>query len=183
MSIRARVLLWMRWTVCLLEIEVVLAPSTLSSRRQRLVHSFSRLDKILMGQIPMILICNDRTLQKMKPLMSTTYNMTFRRSIHIHLDWVELTLQAATGRSAISSHERLVQVGHRIHVFYSCLYVREKLKIPANVLDELVKGANSDIRQVLNMLATFKLGKRVEMDFDTGKEMSVTSRLTILLLT
>jgi replication factor C subunit 1 len=30
-------------------------------------------------KIPLILICNDRTLQKMKPLQSTTYNMTFRR--------------------------------------------------------------------------------------------------------
>ena len=32
------------------------------------------------AQIPLVLICNDRTLQKMKPLMSTTYNMSFRRS-------------------------------------------------------------------------------------------------------
>lgn len=47
---------------------------------------------------------------------------------------------------------------------------REKLKIPPNVVDELVKGANSDIRQVLNMLSTFKLGKDV-MDFDEGKEL------------
>jgi replication factor C subunit 1 len=44
------------------------------------------------------------------------------------------------------------------------------MKIPANVLDELVKGANSDIRQVLNMMSTFKLGKD-EMDFDEGKAL------------
>lgn len=30
-------------------------------------------------KIPMILICNDRSLQKMKPLHSTTFNMNFRR--------------------------------------------------------------------------------------------------------
>ena len=35
-----------------------------------------------------------------------------------------------------------------------------------------MKGANSDIRQVLNMLSTFKLGKDV-MDFDEGKELCV----------
>ena len=52
---------------------------------------------------------------------------------------------------------------------------REKLKIPPNVVDELVKGANSDIRQVLNMLSTFKLGKS-QMDFDEGKELSVKNR-------
>ena len=44
------------------------------------------------------------------------------------------------------------------------------MKVPANVIDELIKGANSDLRQVLNMLSTFKLGKS-EMDFDEGKEM------------
>ncbi len=47
------------------------------------------------------------------------------------------------------------------------------MKIPANVIDELVKGANSDIRQVLNMLSTFKLGKS-EMDFDEGKQLYVS---------
>lgn len=30
-------------------------------------------------QIPMVLICNDRSLQKMKPLQSTTWNLPFRR--------------------------------------------------------------------------------------------------------
>ena len=30
-------------------------------------------------QIPMVLICNDKTLQKMKPLQSTTFGMTFKR--------------------------------------------------------------------------------------------------------
>lgn len=50
------------------------------------------------------------------------------------------------------------------------LTIREKLKIPANVVDELIKGVNSDIRQVLNMLSTYKLGKDV-MDFDEGKQL------------
>jgi replication factor C subunit 1 len=49
---------------------------------------------------------------------------------------------------------------------------REKMKIPPNVVDELIKGTNSDIRQVLNMLSTFKLGKS-EMDFDEGKQLCV----------
>ena len=46
------------------------------------------------------------------------------------------------------------------------------MKIAPNVVDELVKGTNSDIRQVLNMLSTFKLG-RSEMDFDESKQLYV----------
>jgi replication factor C subunit 1 len=33
----------------------------------------------LIQQIPMVLICNDKTLQKMKPLQSTTFGITFKR--------------------------------------------------------------------------------------------------------
>jgi replication factor C subunit 1 len=44
------------------------------------------------------------------------------------------------------------------------------MKIAPQVIDELVRGANSDIRLVLNMLSTYKLGQ-TEMDFDQGKEL------------
>ena len=50
---------------------------------------------------------------------------------------------------------------------------RENLKIPANVVDQLVTGAQSDIRQVLNMLSTWKLSN-TSMDFDEGKDLSVS---------
>lgn len=49
---------------------------------------------------------------------------------------------------------------------------REKMKISPTVVDELVRGANSDIRLVLNMLSTYKL-RDSEMDFDQGKELYV----------
>ncbi|WWC58244.1 uncharacterized protein I303_100782 [Kwoniella dejecticola CBS 10117] len=102
-------------------------------------------------RIPMILICNDRSSTKMKPLMSTTFNMTFRRP------------SPAEIRSRIMS-----------------ILYKEKLKIPANVVDELVKGTNSDIRQVLNMLSTFKLSKD-QMDFDEGKELiKINEKNTIM---
>jgi replication factor C subunit 1 len=52
---------------------------------------------------------------------------------------------------------------------------REKMKIPPNVVDELIKGTGSDIRQVLNMLSTFKLSK-ADMDFDEGKALWVQPR-------
>jgi replication factor C subunit 1 len=47
------------------------------------------------------------------------------------------------------------------------------MKIAPTVIDELVRGANSDIRLVLNMLSTYKLGQ-AEMDFDQGKELYVS---------
>jgi replication factor C subunit 1 len=47
---------------------------------------------------------------------------------------------------------------------------REKMKIPANVVDQLIAGAQSDIRQVLNMLSTWKLSSD-SMTFDEGKEL------------
>ena len=50
---------------------------------------------------------------------------------------------------------------------------REKMKIPANVIDQLVAGAQSDIRQVVNMLSTWKLSND-SMTFDEGKELYVS---------
>ena len=47
---------------------------------------------------------------------------------------------------------------------------RENLKIPGNVLDQLVAGAQSDIRQVLNMMSTWKLSSDT-MSFDEGKHL------------
>lgn len=46
------------------------------------------------------------------------------------------------------------------------------MKIPANVVDQLINGAQSDIRQVLNMLSTWKLSNDT-MDFDESKSLFV----------
>jgi replication factor C subunit 1 len=45
------------------------------------------------------------------------------------------------------------------------------MKIPANVVDQLITGSQSDIRQVLNMLSTWKLSSDT-MDFDEGKALA-----------
>lgn len=44
------------------------------------------------------------------------------------------------------------------------------MKIPANVIDQLITGAQSDIRQVLNMLSTWRLSSDT-MDFDQSKSL------------
>ncbi|OSX60707.1 hypothetical protein POSPLADRAFT_1048084 [Postia placenta MAD-698-R-SB12] len=93
-------------------------------------------------KIPIICIANDRGAPKMKPLSNAAYNLTFRRP------------EATTIRSRILS-----------------IAFKEKMKIPANVIDQLVEGAQSDIRQVLNMLSTWKLSNDT-MDFDEGKALA-----------
>jgi len=52
------------------------------------------------------------------------------------------------------------------------LRCREKIKLAPNVMDSLIEGANSDIRQVINMLSTWKLSHDA-MDFAQGKALSV----------
>ena len=80
------------------------------------------------SQIPMILICNDRKLPKMKPFDFVTYDIPFRRPT---TDMI---------RSRIST-----------------IAFREGLKLPQNVMNALIEGAGADIRQVVNMLSTAKL--------------------------
>ena len=55
-------------------------------------------------------------------------------------------------------------------LYSNYLSIREGLKIPANVVDQLITGAQSDIRQVLNMLSTWKLSSNT-MDFDESKNL------------
>jgi replication factor C subunit 1 len=92
--------------------------------------------------IPMILICNERKLPKMKPFDFVTYDVPFRRP----------TVEQVRSRIATICH-------------------REGLKLPMNVIDALIEGSNKDIRQIINMISTAKLDQTA-MDFDQGKSMS-----------
>ncbi|CAD6440303.1 9c2a3a8f-2e39-4964-af94-6f11e5c32dcd [Sclerotinia trifoliorum] len=92
--------------------------------------------------IPMILICNDRRLPKMKPFDFVTFDMPFKRP----------TVDMVRSRIATICH-------------------REGIKLPVQVIDALIEGSNKDIRQIINMISTVKLDQTA-MDFDRGKEMS-----------
>ncbi|KZT23217.1 DNA replication factor C, large subunit [Neolentinus lepideus HHB14362 ss-1] len=92
-------------------------------------------------KIPIICIANDRQAQKLKPLMSTTFSLPFKKP------------------DAQAVRSRILTIAYK-----------EKMKVPANVVDQLVAGAQSDIRQVLNMLSTWRLS-RATMDFDDSKEL------------
>ncbi|KAL8874527.1 MAG: hypothetical protein Q9174_000165 [Haloplaca sp. 1 TL-2023] len=92
--------------------------------------------------VPMILICNDRKQPKMAPFDRITYDLPFRRPT-------------------------VDQIRSRIMT----ICFREKLNVPVNVINALIEGSGSDIRQIINMLSTAKLDQEA-MDFDTGKKMS-----------
>ncbi|EON68021.1 hypothetical protein W97_07168 [Coniosporium apollinis CBS 100218] len=93
-------------------------------------------------QIPMILICNDRKLPKMKPFDYCTYDIPFRRP------------------TTEMIRSRVMTVAFR-----------EGLKMPPPVIDALIEGTGADIRQVINMISTAKLDEEA-IDFDSGKAMS-----------
>ena len=93
-------------------------------------------------EVPMILICNDRKLPKMKPFDYVTYDLPFRRPT---VDQVR---------------SRVMTIAYR-----------EGLKLPPTVVNALIEGSHSDIRQVVNMISTAKLDQEA-MDFDKGKTMS-----------
>lgn len=92
--------------------------------------------------IPIILICNDRKLPKMKPFDHVAFDLPFRRPT-------------------------VDQIRQRIMT----ICFREKLKVPPNVINALIEGSHADIRQIINMLSTAKLDQDA-MDFDSGKAMT-----------
>lgn len=92
--------------------------------------------------IPIILICNDRRLPKMKPFDNVTYDLQFKKPT-------------------------VDQIRSRIMT----ICYREGLKVPTNVINSLIEGSRADIRQVINMLSTAKLDQDI-MDFDQSKKMS-----------
>ncbi|KNG84383.1 replication factor C subunit 1 [Aspergillus nomiae NRRL 13137] len=92
--------------------------------------------------IPLILICNERRLPKMKPFDHVTYEVPFRRP-----------------------------TAEQIRARLSTICFREGLKIPPPVLDSLIEGTHADIRQVINMLSTVKLDQQ-NLNFEKGREMS-----------
>jgi replication factor C subunit 1 len=47
---------------------------------------------------------------------------------------------------------------------------REGLKLTPNVIDQFVEGTHADIRQILNLLSTYRLSKD-ELAFDESKKV------------
>ncbi|KAL2265720.1 hypothetical protein VTJ83DRAFT_6820 [Remersonia thermophila] len=93
-------------------------------------------------EVPIILICNDRRLPKMKPFDFVAYDIKFQRPT---VDQIR---------------SRIMTICHR-----------EGLKMPPPVVNALIEGSGRDIRQIINMLSTAKLDQTT-MDFDQTKAMT-----------
>ncbi|KAJ7094053.1 replication factor RFC1 C terminal domain-containing protein [Mycena belliarum] len=103
------------------------------------------------SKVPIICIANDRGAQKLKPLVANTFSLPFQRP------------QANMIRSRIMT-----------------IAFKEKMAVPANVIDQLVASAQADIRQVLNMLAVWRLSSD-RMGFDEGKALGkMNAKYTIM---
>ncbi|KAK1754610.1 replication factor RFC1 C terminal domain-containing protein [Echria macrotheca] len=93
-------------------------------------------------EVPLILICNERRLPKMKPFDHVAYDIKFQRPT---VDQIR---------------SRIMTICHR-----------EGLRLPPQVINALIEGTNKDIRQIINMLSTAKLDQKT-MDFDQSKAMT-----------
>lgn len=102
-------------------------------------------------EVPLILICNERKLPKMKPFDFVAHDIKFQRP---QVDQIR---------------SRIMTICHR-----------EGLKLSPQVLEALIEGSNRDIRQIVNMLATIKLDQ-ISMDFDQSKDMSKAWEKSIVL--
>ena len=94
--------------------------------------------------IPMILICNERRLPKMKPFDHVTFDLPFKKP----------TTDNVRGRIMTILH-------------------REGMRdlIPTTVVNALIEGCRADIRQIINMISTIKVDQQA-VNFDSGKKMS-----------
>ncbi|KAI0162750.1 replication factor RFC1 C terminal domain-containing protein [Pestalotiopsis sp. NC0098] len=102
-------------------------------------------------EVPLILICNERRLPKMKPFDFVAFDVKFQRPT---IDQIR---------------SRMMTVCHR-----------EGLKLSPQVLEALIEGSNRDIRQTINMLSTVKLDQ-TSMDYDQSKSMSKAWEKSIVL--
>lgn len=93
-------------------------------------------------EVPLILICNDRRLPKMKPFDHVAFDIKFQRPT---VDQIR---------------SRIMTICHR-----------EGLRLPVNVVNSLIEGSNKDIRQMINMISTAKLDQEA-MDFNQSKQMT-----------
>lgn len=87
-------------------------------------------------KMPIILICNDKTLPKMRTFDKTTFNLTFARP------------------SEMEVRSRLMTIA-----------LREGIKLDPSIIGQLVAATNNDIRQIINLLATVsKTQKKIDRE-------------------
>lgn len=81
--------------------------------------------------IPIICICNDKTLMKMRSLVTNTFDLTFSRP------------KVEQIKSAIRS-----------------ICFKERINIPQDSFNEIITGASQDMRQILNLLSMWSVNNK-----------------------
>lgn len=82
--------------------------------------------------MPLILICNDKSLPKMRTFDRVTYDLPFRRP------------------SEVEVRSRLMTIA-----------LREHIKLDPTVIGQLVQTTNNDIRQIINLLSTVSKTQKI----------------------
>lgn len=96
-------------------------------------------------RVPMILIANDKKNPKMKPFDFTTYHLPFQKP------------------KADSIRSRLMTIAFR-----------EGLKLDKTAMDQLIAAAQNDMRLIINMMSTWRLGQAA-MSFDESKSLGASN--------
>lgn len=92
--------------------------------------------------MPMILICNDKSLPKMRTFDRVTYDLPFRRP------------------SEMEVKARIMTICHR-----------EQIKIDPSIIGQLVQTTNNDIRQMINLLSTVSKTQK-SIGYEQSKDFS-----------
>ena len=93
-------------------------------------------------RIPIICLCNDRQSPKIRTLANYCVDLRFRRSTSLQIE------------------KRIAEIAKS-----------EGLALQPNAISELVQSTSADIRQILNILSTFRLGSN-DLSFDDSKRIS-----------
>lgn len=101
--------------------------------------------------IPLILICNERTIPKMRPFDRVTFDLPFRRP----------------DAGAIK---------HRV----MAIAAAEGLKLEPSAIEQLSQSTRSDMRQILNLLSTYATTAK-QMSFDNSRSFSKSWNKEIVL--
>ncbi|CDH56922.1 replication factor c subunit 1 [Lichtheimia corymbifera JMRC:FSU:9682] len=101
-------------------------------------------------KVPVICICNDPRSDKVKPLLNVCFEAKYKRT------------PAAQLRS------RLMTITYR-----------EGLRVEPNAIDQLVESSHNDLRQIINMLSTYKLSQD-HLNYDQAKELGKSNEKYVI---
>ncbi|KAM9913055.1 hypothetical protein OXX69_001969 [Metschnikowia pulcherrima] len=102
-------------------------------------------------KMPMILICNDRSLPKMRTFDKVTLGLPFKRP------------------SEVEMRARLLTIAHR-----------EQLKLEPSVIGKLVQATGNDIRQIINLMSTVSKTQKV-IGHENSKEIAESWKKHVML--